>query len=121
MDFLHISGFDIPPGKNQAFQAWVRKNFKKLSAAMPDGIKLVGIYASIFASEKESGSFKMVIRLDSYGALDRFAASAASDPELARLLNEYGAFGDVRLGAHYSNELLKSVMDVTIWSDHPEE
>jgi hypothetical protein len=41
--------------------------------------------------------------------MDSFAAGAAKNPELARLLEEFGSFGDVRLGANISSELLKSV------------
>ncbi len=121
MDFLNIQGYDVQPGKNLEFQTWVRDNFDALAAAMPEGIELVGIYAAIFSSEKESGSYKAVYRLDSYGAMDKFAAAAGEDPELARLLEEFGSFGDVRLGANFSNELLKSVSDITIWADIPEE
>ena len=53
--------------------------------------------------------------------MDRFAAAGGENPEYARLLDELGSFGDVRLGADFSSELLKSVSDITIWSDHPEE
>ena len=52
---------------------------------------------------------------------DRFAAAAGSDPELTRLLEEFGSFTDVRLGADSSSELLKSVSDISIWADNPEE
>ncbi len=121
MDFLNVQGFDVQPGKNHEFQAWVRNNFDAFAAAMPEGIELVGIYAAIFSSEKESGSYKTVFRQDSYGAMDKFAAAAGQNPELVRLLEEYGSFGDVRLGSNWSNELLKSVSDITIWADSPEE
>lgn len=121
MDFLRIIGFGVPAGKNREFQEWVRANSAALSRAAPEGMELVGIYASIFSSEKHSGEYKIVWRLDSYGAMDRGAAAARENPEFARLLDELGAFFDVRLGADYSNELLKSVAEATIWADHPEE
>ena len=121
MDFLIINGFNVPAGKNRDFQNWVRANAAALSRSAPDGIELVGIYASMFSSEKHSGFYKSVWRMDSYGAMDRFAAAAGENSEFARLLDEFGAFGDVRLGADFSGELLKSVADITIWSDYPEE
>ena len=121
MDFLYISGFDLPPGKSRQFQSWVQQNFKALQAAMPKGNELVGIYAVMFSSEKESGSYKMVIRLDSYGAMDSFAAAVQANPDLNRLMDELGSFGDVRLGANFSTELLKSVSDISIWADPAEE
>jgi len=121
MDFLNIGGFSVPPGKNQEFQTWVRTNSTALAKALPEGIELVGIYASMFSSEKHSGAYKVIFRLDSYGAMDRFVDAMGENPELARLMDELGKFGDVRLGADYSNELLKSVADITIWADYPEE
>ena len=121
MDFLVTNGFDISPGKNRDFQAWVRKNSAALNDNTPEGIELVGIYASIFGSEKESGFYKIFWRMDSYGAMDRFAAAAGADSEFARLQEELGTFGDFRIGAGYSSELLKSVSDITIWADNPEE
>ncbi|MFQ5796393.1 MAG: hypothetical protein ACE5JP_15275 [Candidatus Bipolaricaulia bacterium] len=121
MDFLTINGFNVPSGKSREFQEWVRANLAALSKAAPQGIELVGIYASMFSSEKHSGGYKIVWRLDSYGAMDRFAAAAGENAELARLLDELGSFTDVRLGADYSSELLKSVADITIWADYPEE
>jgi hypothetical protein len=121
MDFLIIGGFDVPPGKSLEFQAWVKENSAALSNHAPEGIELVGIYASMFASEKKSGQYKSVWRMDSYGAMDRFAAAAREDSEFARLLDELGSFTDVRLGAGESSELLKSVSDITIWADYPEE
>jgi hypothetical protein len=121
MEFLLVNGFDVPPGKNREFQEWVYSNSEALSKGAPEGIELVGIYAGIFSSEKHSGAYKIIWRLDSYGAMDRFAAAGGEKAEFARLLNEFGAFGDVRLGADFSGELLKSVSDITIWSDQPEE
>lgn len=121
MDFLVIQGFDVPSGKNQEYQEWVRANFDALASSAPEGIELVGIYATMFSSEKHSGSYKKIWRLDSYGALDRFAAAAGGDGEFARLLNEGGAFVDVRLDADWSSGLLKSVKDISIWADNPEE
>ena len=85
------------------------------------GIELVGIYAAMFSSQRHAGDYRLVFRLDSYGAMDRFSAAMGEDKELARLMDELGSFGDVRLGADSSDELLKSVADITIWADHPEE
>ena len=121
MDFLNVSGFGVLPGKNREFQAWVRANSAALTEAMPEGMELVGIYATIFTADKHGGDYKAVWRFDSYGAMDRFTAAMGDDPELARLMEELGSFYDMRLGVGYGDELLKSVADVTIWADHAEE
>lgn len=121
MDFIEINGFDVASGRGDEFQGWVRANSAALAEAMPEGIELIGIYASIFTSEKGSGDFKLVLRLDSYGAMDRFSAAFGEDSEFARLMDELGKFADARLGSGRSDELLKSVADVTIWGDYPVE
>ncbi len=121
MELISIFGFDVPPGKNIEFQAWVRANVAALSEGAPEGTELVGIYASMFGSEKHSGQYKIIWRKDSYGAIDRFAAAAGEESEFARLLAELGSFNDVRPEADWSNELLKSVSDITIWADISEE
>lgn len=121
MDFLLIGGGNVVPGKLREFQAWVRANsasLRKLTAE--NGYELVGVYSSMFTSEKHSGNCKLVWRLDSYGGMDRMAAAPTKSPELARLLDELDAFFDVRVGTDWSGELLKSMADVTITSDHPE-
>jgi hypothetical protein len=53
--------------------------------------------------------------------MDRFAAAMGENSEGARLMDELGKFFDVRLGADYSSELLKSVADIIIWADYPEK
>ena len=120
MDFLNIGGFDVKPGKSRELQQWVQANAEALSANAPEGIELVGIYATMFSSEKLTGHYRMVWRLDSYGAMDRFAAAIPENPELARLFDELDSFIDDRLGTGSSSELLKSVADTTIWGDIPD-
>lgn len=120
MEFLNVAGFSVPAGKNREFQEWVRDNSEALANAAPEGIELVGFYGSIFSSEKHSGFYKVIWRHGSYGAMDQFAAAAGGDTEFAKLLDEVGAFGDVRIGADFSGELLKSVSDLSIWADYPE-
>jgi len=121
MDFLLIGGGNVIPGKMREFQKWVRANSGSLGRlASENGYELVGIYFSMFTSEKHSGACKTVWRLDSYGAMDRMAAAPPKSPELARLLDELDGFFDVRIGADWSGELLKSVSDITVTSDHAE-
>ena len=121
MDFLVVNGFDVTPGKNVEFQKWAQANTQALNESTPDGISLVGVYATMFGSEKESGQYKSVWRMTSYGDMDKFAAAAGEGGEFGRLLDEMGSFGDFRIGANWSSELLKSVSDITIWADNPEE
>ncbi|MCH8908745.1 MAG: hypothetical protein IH840_16795 [Candidatus Heimdallarchaeota archaeon] len=87
MDFLKIYGLDIIPGKFGEFQKWVNENEKALSDATPEGIELLDIYVSVYYSaDKKMGRVKVIFRMDSHGAEDRFAAATAvRDSKLARL------------------------------------
>ncbi len=118
MNFLYIVGFDVPPQKEREFQKWVQANSQAFHEALPEGLALLGIYSDIFSSEKESGRYKLMVRMDSYGAIDRLAAS--NNPKLAQLLKELGDFNDVRIGAHSSSSLMKTVADIVIWEDYSE-
>lgn len=115
MDFLYTVGFDVEPSKEVDFQKWVQENLATWSNAMPDGIKMVGIYSDIFSSEKGSGRYKIVLQLDSYGAMDKLGNQEVS-PTFTRLINEFNDFHDVRMGAGESSSLMKSVADIVIWS-----
>ena len=121
MDFLEISGFSVPSGRNIEFQKWVRANSDALARSLPEGIELVGIYAARFTSQRDAGDYRLILRLDGAGGLDRFSEAMKQGKDLTRLMGELWDFADVRLGAGGSDELLKSVLDVMIWADHPEE
>ncbi|MEM7119178.1 MAG: hypothetical protein AAF614_42565 [Chloroflexota bacterium] len=115
MDFLYTVGFDVPAEQEHAFRSWVQQNLAAWSEAMPEGIKMVGIYSDIFSSEKGSGRYKIVLQLDSYGAMDKLGNQEV-DETFTKLMNEFNGFHDVRIGAGESNSLMKSVADIVIWS-----
>jgi hypothetical protein len=121
MDFLEITGFSVPSGKNIEFQAWVQANSDALGRSLPEGIELVGVYAARFTSQRDAGDYRLILRLDSAAALDRFSDAMKQGKDLTRLMGELWDFADVRLEAGASDELLKSVLDVMIWADHPED
>jgi hypothetical protein len=100
----------------EAHQRWLQKNEKRLAAAHPVGTRYLGTYVVVFSTDKESGTYRSLVELDSYGAIDRFAA-AAKDPKskLGKLLREWTAYGDVAWDAPWSNGLYRSVVDATIW------
>jgi hypothetical protein len=117
MRFIQEFGYTVRVGKDEAHQKWLIDNDAALKAAMPPGSTYMGTFAVVFSSEKQAGSYKTLIGLDSYGALDASAA-ANKDPknEFGRLLREVSQFFDLDLAAPWSNALLKDVIDATIWN-----
>jgi len=116
MRFIQEFGYTVRVGQDEAHQKWLTDNDAALKAAMPPGSTYMGSFAVIFSSEEQAGSYKTLIGLDSYGALDASAA-ATKDPknDFARLLREVSQFFDLDLAAPWSNGLLKDVIDATIW------
>lgn len=116
MRFIQEFGHTVKVGQDEAHQKWVIENDEALRAAAPAGSKYLGSYAVVFSSEKGAGSYKFLVELDSYAALDT-AAAAVKDPKgaWARLIRESSGFADFDLSAPWSNTLLKNVIDATIW------
>jgi hypothetical protein len=116
MRFIQEFGYTVRVGQDEAHQKWLIDNDAALKAAMPKGSTYMGTFAVILSSEKQAGSYKTLIGLDSYGAMDTSAA-ANKDPksEFGRLLREVSKFYDLDLAAPWSNTLLKDVIDATIW------
>ncbi len=114
MDFILTYGYDIALGKASEFQRWANANEQAWKDAMPEGTAYAGTYAAVFSTEKNAGSFFTIYQLDSYGAQDRLAA-ALKEGELARIMGESMQFMDQETGAGWSQFLLKSVADATIW------
>ena len=116
MRFIQEIGFTVKLGQEEAHQAWLAKNEKKMAAAYPEGTRYIGTFVAVYSSEKGAGAYRSFVELDSYAAMDRNAA-AANDPKskLGRLLREWTAFGDYDHAAPWSQGLYKSVVDATVW------
>ena len=116
MRFVQEFGYTVKVGKDVAHQKWVTENDEALRAAAPDGSKYLGTYAVVSSSEKGAGFYKVLMELDSYGALDT-AAATAKDPNnaWAKLLRDVSQFYDTDMTAPWSNSLLKNVIDATVW------
>ena len=116
MRFIQEFGYAVQPGKDEAHQAWVGANEEALKAAHPDGTRLIGIFTTVYSSEKQAGFYRVFTELDSYGAIDVLAAAAKdAGSEFGRLIREHSAFMDYGWGAPYSNGLHKAVVDATVF------
>ena len=117
MRFIQEFGYTVRVGQDEAHQRWLIENDAALRAAAPPGTRYIGTFTVVFSSEKEAGSYRVLMQLDSYGAMDTFAAEM-KDPtsEWARLVIESSRFQDTELAAPWSNALLKDVIDASIWN-----
>ena len=118
MDFVSVIGFDCQHGKSRELQEWLRANEPKLRSEAPKGWEYVGTYAGVLSTEKGAGDFRQIWRHDSYGAMDAWAEAMREPTAFAQLYDEFTTkFVDESRGAHFSQSLLKSVTDVSIWGE----
>jgi hypothetical protein len=116
MRLIQEFGYTVKVGQDEAHQEWLAANDAALRAAMPAGNSYIGTFAVVVSSEKQAGSYKALIGLDSYGAMDTGAA-ALKDPnnQYGALLRDLSQYFDLDLAAPWSNTILKDVLDATIW------
>ena len=116
MRFIQEFGFTIKIGEEEAYQQWLVDNEPGLAAAMPEGTKYLGTFATVYTSEKSSGFYKSYFELDSYGAMDRLSAAMKDDSgDFSRLMRDGSRYGDYDHAAPWSNGLYKAVVDATIY------
>ncbi len=116
MDFISEQGYEIKFGMEEEYQEWLVAHRDELRRSMPAGIEYIGSYVVAMGNGYEGGSWRDLLRLDSYGALDRLAA-ASKDPntEMGRLFRESTRFVDVtRHPERWTQVLLKNVVDATV-------
>jgi hypothetical protein len=116
MDFITEDGYQIKPGLQAEYQAWVVANQDALRRAQPEGVEYLGTYVAVYGNEYIGGTFRDLYRIDSYAALDRIAAEGRRpDSELMRLNQEIGRFLDLtRSPDLWAHNLYKNVVDATI-------
>lgn len=117
MDFIAEFGFDVKKGRAQDFQRWLSENDSKVAAACPSGVEYVGTYAVIYSSEKHSGGYRQLFRMESYGSQDTLAAAMKEGGAFANLIEEMTEFFDQDREADWSNGLYKAVADTSLWGE----
>ena len=116
MRLIQEFGYSVAAGNEEAHQAWVQANEDALAAAHPEGTHLLGIFTTVFSTEKQAGYYRVFVELDSYAALDRVAAAAKDGTsDFGRLIREHSAFTDLSWDAPVSNGLHKAVTDATVF------
>jgi hypothetical protein len=118
MRFIQEFGYTVKIGREEAHQQWLAANEDKLAAVHPEGTRYIGTFATVFTSDKQSGTYRSFVELDSYAAMDRLA-SAGKDAsgDFGRLMREWSGFLDWDLHAPWSQGLFKAVVDTTLWDE----
>jgi hypothetical protein len=115
MRFLGFEGGTIKDGMMGEAHKWLVANEAELRSTAPEGTEYLGVYAPVFTSDKNPGDVYFVYAVDSYGALDRQAAT--SDSRFGELYDEWSGFLDSSPGTLGSKILYKSLTAATVWGD----
>jgi len=116
MNFILHYGGDLKQGKARELQAWLDANEKEYANSMPEGIKYLGTYFSMYTSDKTGGGVHQLVQIDSYGAQDRLAAAGREDGLFGKLQNELFSMFDDQ-SQNWTSALYKSVTDATIFGE----
>ena len=117
MNFIHEWGFDVKEGKSQEFQKWLTDNEEKLALECPEGCQYDGTYAAVHTSEKTSGGFRIIFRMESYAGQDAFSQAMKQGAGFARLMEELSDFMDQSNHSNWSDHMLRRVTDTAIWGE----
>jgi len=115
VDFLNLQGGTVTQGRMGELKGWLDVHEGELRDTAPEGTEYIGTYVAVFTSEKDAGAVFTVMRMDSYGAMDRIAASPGS--RFGELVNELIEFFDQSATAPTSSILLKALTDATLWGE----
>jgi hypothetical protein len=116
MSLILEQGFNVKRGQEEAFQKWTTENDAALKAGTPEGIEYLGTYVVSISTEKKAGEYRLLLRIDSHGALDTMH-DAALDPasEWGRLNREATKFLDLPIGAEFSFSIYRPLIEAAIW------
>lgn len=117
MNFLHEWGFDVKEGRSQEFQKWLTDNEEKLALESPEGCEYFGTFAAVHTSEKNSGAFRTIFRMNSYAGQDAFSAAMKEGGAFARMMEELTSYMDQSNNSNWSEHMLRRVSDTAIWGE----
>jgi len=120
MALIEEFGFTVLEGQEEAFQQWLQQKEEQLRQAAPAGIRYLGTYGVVFSSEKQAGTYRMLLELDSYAAIDTFS-EAMKDPnaDFGRLLREHASFSAFDPTLPWSQSLYRTLVDMAVFDLKP--
>lgn len=120
MALIEEFGFTVLEGQEEAFQQWLQQNEDKLRQSVPAGIRYLGTYGVVFSSEKQAGTYRLLLELDGYAAIDTFSeAMKDADGDFGRLLREHAGFSAFDPTLPWSQSLYRTLVDMAVFDLKP--
>ena len=122
MALIEELGFTVREGMEEAFQQWLQDNEEKFRQVHPRGMRYLGTYGVVFSSEKQAGTYRVLLELDNYGTIDTFSAAMKDgDSEFGRMVREHSSFAEFDLNQPWSQSLYRTVVDMAVFDvDRPQ-
>lgn len=122
MALIEEFGFTVSEGREEAFQEWLRQHEEELRQAHPPGVRYLGTYGVVFSSEKQAGTYRVLLELDSYAAIDTFSeALKDAEGDFGRLVREHSGFSAFDPTLPWSQSLYRSLVDMAVFDLRPPE
>lgn len=120
MALIEEFGFTVLEGQEEAFQEWLRQNEETFRQSHPAGIRYLGTYGVVFSSEKQAGTYRVLLELDNYAAIDTLSeALKDADSDFGRMVREHASFSPVDPSLPWSQSLYRSVVDIAVFDVKP--
>jgi hypothetical protein len=116
MAMIQEVGYSIKRGKEEAYQKWIEENDELIRKGVPDGVEYLGTYLVAFSTEKRTGEYRTLWRLQSYASFD-VLEEATRDPnsEWGRVQREVTKFLDAPIGGEFSSVILRPLIGAVLW------
>ena len=120
MALIEEFGFTVSEGREEAFQDWLRQHEEELRQSHPPGVRYLGTYGVVFSSEKQAGTYRLLLELDGYAAIDTFSeAIKDAESDFGRLVREHSSFSAFDPTLPWSQSLYRSLVDMAVFDQQP--
>lgn len=120
MALIEEIGFTVLEGQEEAFQQWLLANEQQLRESAPAGVRYLGTYGVVFSSEKQAGSYRLLLELDGYAAIDTLSeAMKDAVGDFGRLVREHAGFTAYDPNLPWSQSLYRTVGDMAVFDVKP--
>ena len=74
----------------------------------------------MFSSEKQAGTYRLLLELDNYAAIDTLSeALKDAESDFGRMVREHSSFSPIDPSLPWSQSLYRSVVDIAVFDVKP--
>jgi hypothetical protein len=117
MSLIWEQGFNVKRGKEEAYQKWITENDAAYKSSAPPGVEFLGTYIVTMTSEKHTGEYRQLFRIESFASVDTMVELARDQKSVwGRLSREETEFWDLPIGAEFSFGIYRPLTEAAVWN-----